>query len=128
MKTTIIFSKKLWLWLAASLAIIVAGMLVIYPIGMKSADIIFLIAGICMIAGIAVMMAIKNFGGYCLWLSASMIAVVMTVVKCGTEGHASALYIAFMILDIAMPVIGYKFMDFVKVDFDDEEEQDDSKS
>jgi|GEM_PF-890907 len=128
MKTTIIFSKKLWLWLAASLAIIVAGMLVIYPIGMKSADIIFLIAGICMIAGIAVMMVIKNFGGYCLWLSASMIAVVMTVVKCGTEGHASALYIAFMILDIAMPVIGYKFMDFVKVDFDDEEEQDDSKS
>jgi hypothetical protein len=111
MTTDINMNKKLKIWLWVSVLLAVSGALMLYPIGIPSANVIFVIVKICMVTGLLIMLFAKKIGGYCLWATASLVAVIMTIIKCSVTGHVTFLFIGSMFVDIFMPIMAYKFMD-----------------
>ncbi len=104
----IVLTKRLAVWLWISLAAAVAGAFLLYPISTHTAaNIIFIIIKCIMAAGLLILLIRHSAGGYCIWCTGSVFAVLMTIIKWNLSGTARFLYIIAIITDIMMPVIAY---------------------
>lgn len=79
--------------------------LMLYPIGAAAANAVFVLVKICMVAGLFILIFAEKQGGYCLWASASIGAVVMTIIKWHLAGGGSFLMGGSIFVDIFMPVL-----------------------
>ena len=103
-----VLTKWLAVWLWISLAATAAGAFLLYPISKHAAaNIIFIIIKCTMAAGLLILLIRRSTGGYCIWCTGSVFAVLMTIIKWNLSGTTRFLYIIAIITDIMMPVIAY---------------------
>lgn len=99
---------KIWLWLSVAMA--VAGALLLYPIGPAAANIVFILVKIGMVSGLALLLFFRKKAGFYVWASFSAGAVVMTLIKWRLAGSVSFLIIGSIVVDILMPAVAYALM------------------
>ncbi|MEY8763736.1 MULTISPECIES: hypothetical protein [Clostridium] len=99
---------KLWLWL--SVVMVIAGALLLFPIGRLALNVVFVIVKIGMLTGLFILLFSRKKFGFYIWALFSVGAVIMTLIKWNIIGSASFLIIASIVVDILMPVVAYMFM------------------
>lgn len=97
-------SKKLTVWLWISVALAIAGALLLYPIGSAGANAVFAVVKIGMVGGLLMLIFGKKTGGFYLWTICSAGAVCMTILKWTGLGHGSFLLLGSIFVDLLMPI------------------------
>lgn len=89
-----------------------AGAFLLYPIGTAIANQIFVLIKIGMGSGLILLLFLRKKAGFPVWVSFSVGAVIMTLIKWHIMGKVSLLIIGSVAVDILMPVVAYVLMRF----------------
>lgn len=103
-------SGKLTVWLWVSVATVIAGAFLLYPIGTAALDVVFVLVKLGMLFGLCLLLLFKRAGGFYVWAGFCAGAVIMTVTKWTISGKASFIIIASIIVDMMMPIVAYALM------------------
>lgn len=96
-----------------ALVLVIAGAILLYPIGSGPANRIFLVVKACMAAGLLMFLfSDRQETGLKLWAYASVLACACTIYKWVNGSSASTamifLYIGSLMVDIGLPVVLYR--------------------
>lgn len=100
-------SKRLVVWLWLSVASVVVGAYLLYPIGSTGMNVLFFLWKAGMLSGLLSLLAGSKRWGFVVWAVCSAGAIAMTCLKIANTG-VSFLTVASIVVDILMPTVAVK--------------------